>query len=174
MTIPPTTQPRPKRGGPGRLSRARWAVRGEIGSSSSPDSRSWRRRYSSTSSLESNPSASAYVRRNVLTYVVPGSRSHSSFSRARRYFARIFVSASISEMSMRARIRASRSVAPISGIALRLSVDGVDGLGLEQRVRPARPCALRQRGQHAREIALRHEHLTGLGALVAGDDATAL
>ena len=42
--------------------------------------------------------------------------SHSSFSIARRYFARIFVVASTSEMSIRARIRASCNVEPISGI----------------------------------------------------------
>ena len=54
-----------------------------------------------------------------MTYVGPGRRSHSSFSSARRYLARIFVSASISEMSIRARMRASRRVAPMSGIAAR-------------------------------------------------------
>ena len=51
-----------------------------------------------------------------MTNVGPGSRSHSSFSSARRYLARIFVACSISAMSMRARIRASRRVAPISGM----------------------------------------------------------
>ena len=49
--------------------------------------------------------------------VGPGSRSHSSFSSARRYFARIFVRASISETSRWARMRASRSMAPMSGIS---------------------------------------------------------
>src|SRR3954464_7308350 len=62
------------------------------------------------------PRYSAYVRRKLLTKVGPGSMSHSSFSIARRYFARIFVAASTSEMSIRARIRASWSVAPMSGI----------------------------------------------------------
>src|SRR3954465_9325417 len=138
------------------------------------DRRSWRSLYSSSSSRASRPSASAYVRRNDLTYVGPGSRSHSSFSSARRYFARIFVSASISEMSMRARIRASRSVAPISGIARRLSVDGVDRLGLEQRVRPPPSGALRQRREHPRQVALGDQHLARLGALVARDDPPAL
>ncbi len=95
--------------------RWRWGVE-TIGSSIASLGRSWCRRYSSTMDLPSRPSASAYVRRKLLTKVGPGSRPHSSFSSARRYFARIFVVASISETSMRARIRASRSVAPISGI----------------------------------------------------------
>src|ERR1700683_3956879 len=43
--------------------------------------------------------------------------SHSSFSIARRYLARIFVRTSTSLMSIRARMRASRRVAPISGKA---------------------------------------------------------
>jgi hypothetical protein len=53
-----------------------------------------------------------------LTKVGPGSISHSSFSIARRYFARIFVADSTSEMSIRARIRASCSVAPMSGMTV--------------------------------------------------------
>ena len=56
------------------------------------------------------------MRRKLFTKVGPGSMSHSSFSIARRYFARIFVVASTSEMSIRARIRASCNVEPISGI----------------------------------------------------------
>ena len=57
------------------------------------------------------------MRRKVLTKVGPGSSSHSSFSSARRYFARILVAASTSVMSMRLRMRVSRSWSPISGMA---------------------------------------------------------
>ena len=119
VTIPTTTtstaQPRPD---PVRRRRrgSRAAPGGRIGCISTSDSRSWRSLYSSIRSFPSRPSASAYVRRKLLTYVGPGSRSHSSFSSARRYFARIFVSDSTSEMSMRWRMRASRRVAPMSAI----------------------------------------------------------
>ncbi len=51
--------------------------------------------------------------------VEPGSRLHSSFSSARRYLARIFVACSTSVMSILARMRASRRVDPISGMATR-------------------------------------------------------
>src|ERR1700722_1764160 len=80
-------------------------------------------RYSSTSAFASRPSAWAYVRRKLRTNVGPGSRSHSSFSRARRYLARIFVCASISDTSIRARIRASRRVAPLSAISAQQASD---------------------------------------------------
>ena len=82
------------------------------------DSRSYRWRYSSTSIRESSSRYSAHVRRNVLTKG-PGRRFHSSFSRARRYLPRILVAVSTSVMSIRRRIRASRSVSPISGMSRR-------------------------------------------------------
>src|SRR5437764_978778 len=51
---------------------------------------------------------------NVLTKVLPGSSPNSSFSSARRYFARIFVAVSTSAMSIFWRMRASRSLSPIA------------------------------------------------------------
>src|SRR3954453_16650422 len=140
---------------------------GPNGVRSCDDGRSNRCRYSSTSSRESSSRYSAYVRRNVLTKVGPGSRSHSSFSSARRYFARIFVAASTSVMSMRRRMRVSRSVSPISGMSFEAT--SVLLVVVRNRLRVAR-----QRGQHARQIGLGHEHLTRLGSLVAADDAAPL
>src|SRR3954447_7278796 len=102
--------------------------------------------------------------------VGPGSRSHSSFSSARRYLARILVSASSSEMSIRARIRASRSVAPMSGMCRRNLVVGVLGHGN----RLCRRRALPKGGDEALRIALADEHLAGLGARVARNHAAAL
>src|SRR4051812_47785889 len=144
-----------------------------IGCSSTSLRRSWRSLYSSTSSLASRSSASAYVRRKLLTYVGPGSRSHSSFSSARRYFARIFVWVSTSETSILARMRASRRVAPMSGIAQRLLVDRL-GLGVVGGRCRRRAVALAQVGDEALDIARADEHLARLGALVAGDDAAPL
>src|SRR3954467_10070007 len=106
---------------------------------------------------------SAYVRRNVLTNVGPGNRSHSSFSSARRYLARIFVAASTSVMSIRRRIRASRSVSPISGMPASEAtsvLSGIVGHGL--RV---------ERREHARQVGLGDQHLAGLGAFVTRDHA---
>src|SRR3954449_5919925 len=127
-------------------------------------------------SLPSSPSASAYVRRKLLTYVGPGSRSHSSFSSARRYLARIFVSASSSEMSIRARMRASRRVCPISGTG-----QGNLVAGLLRVVRNGHwfgcalgGIALPQVLDEALGVSLADQHLAGLGALVAGDHAAAL
>src|SRR5205823_3342683 len=121
----------------------------------------WRARYSSTRALPSRPRACAYVRRKLFTNVGPGSRPHSSFSSARRYLALILVFASISETSMRARMRASRRVSPISGICrTRLVASGRRGLA--------------QRRQNAWQVGLRDQHLPGLGALVAGDHAAPL
>src|SRR4051794_14519067 len=168
-----TIATRPKRGKRLRLERSRArsrAPRGEIGWSSTSDRRSWRSLYSSTSIRPSRPSASAYVRRNVLTYVGPGSRSHSSFSRARRYLARIFVCASISVMSIRERIRSSRRLAPMSGIRgpRLLSDSRIHGVCRTSAV------ALAQVRDHALDVGLRDQHLPGLGALVAGDDVAPL
>ena len=84
-----------------------------------------------------------------MTNVGPGSSPHSSFSSARRYLARIFVWASISETSMRARIRASRSVAPISAIyAKRLVGERWSGLA--------------KRGKDTRQLGLGDQHLARL------------
>src|SRR5215212_479351 len=154
----------------GWRSRRSRALRGEIGWRSTSERRSWRSLYSSTSIRPSRPSASAYVRRNVLTYVGPGRRSHSSFSSARRYLARIFVCASISVMSIRERIRSSRRLAPMSGIRRRRLLSDARFHGL------CRTCAvaLAQRGDDALDVGLRDEHLARLGALVAGDDVAAL
>src|SRR3954452_11822674 len=143
---------------------------GAIGCSSMSDRRSWRSLYSSRSSRESSPRASAYVRRNDLTYVGPGSRSHSSFSSARRYFARILVSASSSEMSIRARIRASRSVAPISGMCSENLVVWF----VRERDRLSHGRALAQRRDEPFPVALADQDLARLGPLVARDDAAAL
>ena len=116
-TMPTSTsrisEPGPMRG-PWRRSRP--ATAGGPSGASISSSRSKPARYSSTSTCGSRPSISAYVRRNVLTNVGPGSIENSSFSSARRYFARIFVRASTSAMSRRWRIRASRSVSPMLGI----------------------------------------------------------
>src|SRR5215210_7280217 len=168
-----TSATRPKRGKRLRLERSRArsrAPRGEIGWRSTSDRRSWRSLYSSTSIRPSRPSASAYVRRNVLTYVGPGSRSHSSFSRARRYLARIFVCASISVMSIRERIRSSRRLAPMSGIrGRRLLRDA----RIHGRCRTS-AVALAEVGDDPLHIGLRDEHLARLGALVSGDHVAAL
>src|SRR4051795_9080906 len=149
---------------------------GAIGCSSMSDRRSWRSLYSSRSSRESSPRASAYVRRNDLTYVGPGSRSHSSFSSARRYFARILVSDSKSEMSIRARMRASRRVCPISGTGqgnlvaplLRVVRNG-HRFGCRLGGIP-----LAQVADEALGVRFADQHLAWLGALVAGDHAAAL
>src|SRR6185503_18967349 len=103
----------------------------------------------------------------------PGSRSHSSFSSARRYFARIFVSASSSEMSIRARMRASRRVCPISGIGQLRLVGGVlrDGHGLGGLLRALPLAEIRD---ETLGVALADQDLARLGALVAGDHAAAL
>src|SRR3954467_13893542 len=127
-------------------------------------------------SLPSSPSASAYLRRKLLTYVRPGSRSHSSFSSARRYLARIFVSASSSEMSIRARMRASRRLCPISGIGqvnLVATLFRVVGNGHRFGRRPG-GIPLPQVLDEPLGVALADEDLARLGALVAGDDAAAL
>src|SRR3954451_3054769 len=83
---------------------------------------------------------------------------------ARRYFARILVARSTSMMSMRRRMRASRSVPPISVTRGRLFEAGV-------RPRLAPPAGLRERGHDARHVLLGDEHLPRLRALVAGDHA---
>src|SRR3954467_14433569 len=100
-------------------------------------------------------------------------------------------------MSMRWRMRASRSVAPMSAISPRKATRaGPPRPRLQALLRPAAPAAapaprpgrlrrqLRlaagaargalQRREDAREIALGDEHLAGLRALVAGDDPAAL
>src|SRR6202012_1292301 len=105
----------------------------------------------------------------LLTYVGPGKRSHSSFSSARRYLARIFVSASSSEMSIRARIRASRRLAPISGIAAGSLVGLFDsGQALDRggrRLRGRAAVALPQRRDEPLGVGRADEHLARLGAL---------
>src|SRR5438034_4179062 len=89
-------------------------------------------------------------------------------------------------MSMFARWRASRRVAPICGIGgnvtksrsnVLLRREGVFGVGvLEDRGGRRRGWAtpLGQRCEYAREVGFGHEHLARLGPLVAGDDASAL
>src|ERR671930_1437048 len=198
MSSPAMTRPTiAPRGSPRRPAGPRCRSRvegGAIGCSSMSDRRSWRSLYSSISSLPSSPSASAYVRRKLLTYVGPGSRSHSSFSSARRYLARIFVSDSISEMSILARMRASRRLGPMSGMgAGRLPAtprqsgrDAAPVQLLRGRFRGVRHRRRRgggllfalaprvERGEDAREVGLGHQDLARLGALVARDDAPAL
>src|SRR5450759_3730207 len=93
--------------------------------------------------------------------VGPGRRLHSSFSSARRYFARILVVASISDTSMRARMRASRRVAPISGIQ-------------GDRLVAERAGGLAQRGEHPWDVCLRDQHLPRLGPFIARDDTASL
>src|SRR3954452_9688436 len=159
-----TTTPGPIRGATRR--RLRW-VRRLSGVMSIPAGRSKRCLYSSTSSRASSSRYLAYVRRNVLTNVGPGRSSHSSLSSARRYFARIFVAASTSAMSIRRRIRASRRVSPISGMDPERLVLGV--------IRDRHCVGARiQRREHAREVGLGHQHLARLGALVARDHPAAL
>src|SRR3954469_15560327 len=161
--------------GPDRR-RSRPGAAALIGCSSTSLRRSWRSLYSSTSSLASRSSASAYVRRKLLTYVGPGSRSHSSFSSARRYFARILVSDSNSEMSIRARMRASRRVCPISGtgqgnlVAPLLRVVG-NGHRFGCRLGGI---PLAQVGDEPFGVRLADQYLARLGALVAGDHAAPL
>src|SRR5437763_8639102 len=140
----------------------------KLGASSSPRG-SCCARNSSTSRWASRPRYSAYVRRKLLTYVVPGSIANSSFSSARRYFARILVAASTSVMSRPCRMRASRSLSPMgcigvySGAAVRL---GGVARGGPDRVVEGR--------QDAREVGLGDQHLPRLRALVARDHATPL
>src|SRR3954463_6826078 len=99
-------------------------------------------------------------------------------------------------MSMRWRMRASRSVAPMSAISPRKATRaGPPRPRLQALLRPAGPAAAPGRGprrlrrppglpappcrgppqrrEDAREIALGDEHLAGLRALVAGDDPAA-
>src|SRR6266536_762987 len=103
---------------------------------------------------------------------------------ARRYFARIFVFASISEMSIFWRIRASLSVSPIAwGIPATLWTRTA-GRRPQTRARGPRsavrglvggsPYRLVQRFEHARQVHLGDQDLARLGALIARDHAPAL
>src|SRR3954468_8803716 len=110
------------------------------------------------SSCESSPRYSAYVRRKVLTNVLPGSSENSSFSSARRYFARILVADSTSAMSIFWRMRASRRRSPIATAPILADGRSAVGRGADGLV---------ERRQHARQIRLGDQYLAGLRALVA-------
>src|SRR3978361_1515716 len=98
---------------------------------------------------------------NVFTNVVPGSSPNSSFSSARRYFARIFVADSTSAMSIFWRMRASRSLSPIAtgrSVTDAARAPWSGGVG-------RRADGLVERRQRARQIALGDHHLARLRAL---------
>ena len=84
-------------------------------------------------------------------------------------------------MSIRSRIRVSRSVDPMSGTVAE-AIRRPEARGRVRRARAQRRGAARaaeaaglgEVGEHARDVALADQHLPRLGALVAGDDAAPL